>query len=191
LSAVRCNGAVKALYARVVAKHPQQKAIAIGHAMRKRLHLAFAVWKSARPFDPDHYPWQAPAHAIGTDKGGSQAPETSDNPMPQEGRPAGHKPGRVPAQSVVTAACTDTAAEAAAVGEATYVDFAHLKRQLPLARVLDQLGLTARLRGSGPQRRCACPLHRGDAPGRTPSGNLDAGAWQGLAKAGGRRGDGV
>src|SRR5262249_37179196 len=189
LSAVRCNGAVKALYARVVAKHPQQKAIAIGHAMRKRLHLAFAVWKSARPFDPDHYPWQAPAHAIGTDKGVSQARETSDNPMSQEGQAAGHKPGRGPAQSVVTPACTDTAAEAAGVGEASCGDCAALKRQLPLARVLDQLGLTARLRGSGPQRRCACPLHRGDARGRTLSVNLDAGVWQCFAKECGRRGD--
>jgi hypothetical protein len=37
LSAVRCNPAVRALYARVVAKHPQQKAVAVGHAMRKLL----------------------------------------------------------------------------------------------------------------------------------------------------------
>src|SRR5262249_36839701 len=50
LSAIRCNPAVRALYARVVASHPQQKAIAIGHAMRKLLHLAFAIWKSGRPF---------------------------------------------------------------------------------------------------------------------------------------------
>ena len=35
LSAVRCNPAVRALYLRVVAKHPDHKAIAIGHAMRK------------------------------------------------------------------------------------------------------------------------------------------------------------
>src|SRR5262249_41434845 len=52
LSAIRCNPAVRALYARVVAKHPQDKAIAVGHAMRKLLHLVFAIWKSRRPFDP-------------------------------------------------------------------------------------------------------------------------------------------
>ncbi len=56
LSAVRCNPAVRALYARVVAKHPQHKAIAIGHAMRKLLHLVFAVWKSDKPFDPATIP---------------------------------------------------------------------------------------------------------------------------------------
>ena len=48
LSAVRFNPAVRALYARVVAKHPDHKAIAVGHAMRKLLHLVFAIWKSGR-----------------------------------------------------------------------------------------------------------------------------------------------
>jgi DNA primase len=35
-----------------------------------------------------------------------------------------------------------------------------------------QLGLNSKLRGSGPQRKCACPIHRGDARGRTFSVNL-------------------
>src|SRR5204862_6054616 len=60
LSAVRFNPAVRALYRRVVAKHPDHKAIAIGHAMRKLLHLAFAVWKTDKPFDPEHHPWEGP-----------------------------------------------------------------------------------------------------------------------------------
>ena len=54
-----------------------------------------------------------------------------------------------------------------------FLDFAHVKRQLPLVRVLDQLGLTGKLRGRGPQRRCACPIHRGDGRGTTFSVNLD------------------
>src|SRR5207344_2947758 len=62
LSAVRFNPAVRALYARVVRKHPQHKAIAIGHGMRKLIHIAFAVWTTGRPFDPNHYPWHTPAH---------------------------------------------------------------------------------------------------------------------------------
>src|SRR4051812_16835396 len=117
LSAIRCNPAVKALYARVVVKHPRQKAVAVGHAMRKLLHLAFAVWKSGRPFDPGHYPWQAPAHVETSDSGMSLTPGASDHGMSQESQAAGHKPDAVPAQPVVTAACTDTVAEAAAVGE--------------------------------------------------------------------------
>jgi DNA primase len=90
---------------------------------------------------------------------------------------------------VVTAACTDTVAGAEALGEGTYLDFAHLQRQLPLARVLDQLGLSARLRGQGPQKRCACPLHRGDARGRTFSVNLDAQVFQCFDKRCGQKGD--
>jgi hypothetical protein len=44
---------------------------------------------------------------------------------------------------------------------------------LPMTRVLDHLGLSERLRrGSGAQRRCACPIHRGDGRGRTFSVNL-------------------
>ena len=42
-----------------------------------------------------------------------------------------------------------------------------------MARLLDHLGLAPRLRGSGAQRRCACPIHRGDGRGRTFSVNLD------------------
>jgi transposase len=189
LSAIRCNPAVRALYLRVVAKHPHQKARAVGHAMRKLLHLVFAIWRSGRPFNPNHYPWQAPAHVAPRDTGLADEGPASDRGMSSEGQAAGHKPDAVPAVPVVTAACTDTVAETGAGGESRYLDFAHLKRQLPLVRVLDQLGLTARLRGSGPQRRCACPLHRGDARGRTFSVNLDANVFQCFDKRCGQKGD--
>jgi transposase len=160
LSAVRCNPAVRALYRRVVAKYPGRKAVAVGHAMRKLLHLAFAVWKTGRPFDPKHYPWEGPA-ADGAEAapGGEQA--------------AGHKPGSVPAEGVVTAACADKVAQAGPAGEGTHIDFGHIKQQLPLGRLLGHLGLAGRLRGSGAQRRCACPIHRGDGRGRTFSVNLE------------------
>jgi transposase len=69
LSAIRCNPAVRTLYARVVAKHPSHKAVAVGHAMRKLLHLVFAIWKTGRPFDRNHYPWPTPAHVESSDNG--------------------------------------------------------------------------------------------------------------------------
>jgi transposase len=178
LSAIRCNPAVRALYARVVAKHPQQKAVAVGHAMRKLLHLVFAIWKTGKPFDPHHYPWQAPAHVA------AEAPDRA-----AQGQAAGHKPDTGPARSVVTAACANSVGEPPAGGEGLYIDFAHIKSQLPLARVLDQLGLAARLHGSGPQRRGACPLHRGDARGRTFSVNLDENVFHCFDKQCGQRGD--
>jgi DNA primase len=90
---------------------------------------------------------------------------------------------------VVTAACAATVPAEAAAGEGTFVDFAHLKRQLTMARLLDHLGLSARLRGSGGQRRCACPLHRGDARGRTFSVNLDENVFHCFDARCGKEGD--
>jgi transposase len=185
LSASHCNPAVRALYARVVAKHPREKAIAVGHAMRKLLHLVFAVWATGKPFDPQHYPWPTPAHVAGGDPGSAaRHPERSEAEQA-----AGHKPDAKPARSVVTATCPDSVAEATSVGEHLFIDFAHLKKQLPLAAVLDQLGLTARLRGRGPQRRGACPLHRGDARGRTLSVNLEENVFHCFDKRCGQQGD--
>ena len=168
LSAIRYNPAVRALYARVVAKHPQHKSVAVGHAMRKLLHLVFAICKSGRPFDPDHYPWPTPAHVEASDNGMSvRRASRVTTACQSKARPRATSRTWCRLQPVVTAACADSVAETAAVGESSAVDFAHVKGQLSLAQVLDQLGLSARLRGSGPQRRGACPLHRGDGRGRT------------------------
>jgi hypothetical protein len=62
LSAVSGNPAARPLYLRLIAKHPRERAIAIGHVMRKLLRLVFAIWKSGKPFDPTHYCWDTPAH---------------------------------------------------------------------------------------------------------------------------------
>jgi DNA primase len=75
------------------------------------------------------------------------------------------------------------------VNEIAFVDFAHLKKQVSMARVLDQLGLAARLRGSGPQRRCTCPLHRGDARGRTFSVHLQQSVFHCFDAVCGKKGD--
>lgn len=69
LSAVQFNPAVRPLYLRVIAKHPQHKAIAIGHAMRKLLHLVFAIGKTGKPFDPTKYAWERPTHVKSSDNG--------------------------------------------------------------------------------------------------------------------------
>src|SRR5205085_1260369 len=58
-SAIRHNPAIRALYGRLKAKGKRGD-VAIGHCMRKLLHLVFAVWKTDRPFDAKHYPWENP-----------------------------------------------------------------------------------------------------------------------------------
>lgn len=102
---------------------------------------------------------------------------------------AGHKPEAKPAEQVVTAACEATVPPEASVGEGLFVDFAHLKGQLTMARLLDHLGLTARLRGRGSQRRCACPLHRGDGRSRTFSVNLEENVFHCFDARCGQEGD--
>jgi DNA primase len=67
--------------------------------------------------------------------------------------------------------------------------FAHLNQQLSRARLLDPVGRTARLRGRGPQRRWACPLHRGDARGRTFRVNFDDNVFPCVDATCGQKGD--
>jgi hypothetical protein len=178
---------VRALYARAVAKHPDKKAIAVGHAMRKLLHLVFAIWKSGKPFNPSHYHWDKPNHLPTTDNAMSITEGTqTDILMSANNQAAGHKPETTPARKVVTAARN---AEAAVVDEHAFIDFAHLKRQLTIAQVLDHLGLGSRLRGSSAQRRGPCPIHRGDGRGKSFSVNLAENVFQCFDTACQKKGD--
>src|SRR5262249_43422857 len=140
-----------------------------------------------RPFDPQHHPWEKPASGP-DDRPQDAAPAAPTGPTAAS-QAAGHKPGSEPARTVVTAACAGTVAAAEPVGESVFLDFAHLKRQLSLVRVLEHLGLSSRLRGSGPQRRCACPIHRADGRGRTFSVNLDDNVFRCFDARCGRQGD--
>jgi hypothetical protein len=62
VSGIQSNPALRALYARKKADKKRGD-VALGHCMRKMLHLVFAVWKTGKPFDPKHYPWAQTAHA--------------------------------------------------------------------------------------------------------------------------------
>ncbi len=50
-----------------------------------------------------------------------------------------------PAQKEVTAACEASLPHDAEPGQHAFVDFAHVKAQLPIARVLEHLNLTRKL----------------------------------------------
>lgn len=56
-SAIRSNPACRAVYARKKAQGLVGK-VALGHVMHKLLHLAYAIWKTNRPFDPRHFQWE-------------------------------------------------------------------------------------------------------------------------------------
>jgi transposase len=171
-SALVHNPAVRALYRRLRAKGKRGD-VALGHCMRKLLHLVFAVWKTDRPFDPDHFPWEGPP----------EAPATA----PAGGQEAVGPTQAVPAEPEVTTAPANVGNAGAAVNPATgpqaaprpRVDFAYLRAQVTLEQVLRHLGVFAGLRGRGPQVRGCCPIHdRDGTQARTFSGHLGRGVFQ-------------
>ena len=214
LSAAQHNPAVRPLYQRVRAKHPDQPSIAIGHVMAKLLRLALAVWKSGKPFDPEHYPWDKPAHLQPKPDMQAQA-QPAPGQVPQKNQQAaGHKNPAMPERSVVTAACGTSsvpsvpAADNGAAhrplaagagptrdiaktpqannqvdnprspsGAGSWLDFAYVKKQLPIQRVLEHLNVFAQLRGRGNQWRGPCPVH-GQGKGRTFSVHLKDNVFQ-------------
>lgn len=175
-AAIGCNPAVRALYRRLRAKGTRGD-VASGHCMRKLVHLAFAVWKTDRPFDPGHYPWEpadaqdkttAPGSPVTTTLPGAQAAMAPAEPgggTAQENA-VGHKQDE-PAGKVVTTAPATIEPATSAVKPASpsirlahpRVDYAYLRQQISMEQVLEHLGLLSQLRGRGQQRRGPCPVH--------------------------------
>jgi transposase len=140
-SGIRHNPAIGALYRRLRAKGKRGD-VAVGHCMRKLLHLVYAVWKTDRPFDDKHFAWETPnapadntqnASAAGNDPAQpkSAADADGDHRAPANDAPqsqarnsadaasanetaAGHKRD-LPEEKVVTAANTTVAPKPAAV----------------------------------------------------------------------------
>jgi transposase len=168
------NPALRALFRRLRGRAVRGD-VALGHCMRKLLHLVFAIWKTDQPFDPAHYPWE-PAGSI------DSANENA----------AGHTPESCPEQPVVTAATStiplgaapgDTIAEPdhpqPAANSTGSIDFARLRKQVSMTQVLAHLGCLNKLKGSGPQRRGPCPVHAPGQPGnRSFSVHLGKGVFQ-------------
>lgn len=150
-SAAMHNHAVKALYVRLRARGKRGD-VAYGHCMRKLLHLVFAVWKTNRPFDPNHYPWDK---AAGT---------------PAQQETAGRKRD-MPEKEAITAADSKVDAPAAAVKQTAsrkpstpapkgqWIDFNWLRQQVTMEQVLSQVGCLDELSKRGSQRRGRCPIH--------------------------------
>jgi transposase len=162
-TAIVHNPAVKPLFQRLRSRGVRGD-VALGHCMRKLLHLVFAVWTTGKPFDPDHYPWQ-------------------DAATPADKKTAGHNQGVSPERKVVTAADStispepttgkstlEAPAAAVAPDPVQGIDFAALSME----QVLTQLGCFQTLKGTGPQRRGPCPVH-GDQDARHRSFSVHLG----------------
>jgi transposase len=203
-SAITYNPAIRALSTRLRAKGTRGD-VALGHCMRKLLHLVFAVWKTNRPFNPAHFAWEksndtpgSPTIAAGADPAAAARsadttvsappPPTSDTTRaaPTNDKAVGHKRDE-PAPAVVTTASATVASTPAAVNPTPLrqptkrpkVDFTFLRQQVTMAQVLEHLGVLGSLRGRGQQRRGRCPLHSPpDDPQRTFSAHLGKNMFQ-------------
>jgi transposase len=186
-SAITHNPAVRALYKRLRARGTRGD-VALGHAMRKLLHLVFAVWTTDQPFDENHHPWE-------TIEGEHQSTAaTHEDESTQEA--AGHKREVLPARKVVTAAKTNLDSRQAPVKESRSscptgsIDFAYVREQITIEQVLRQLGHWDSLKGRGPQRRGPCPIHRSQrVRSRSFSVNLDKNVFQCLSSDCGAHGN--
>jgi transposase len=153
--ACQYNPAVCALFRRLRSRG-QRGDVALGHCMRKLVHLIWAVWKSGKAFDPNHYPWQP-------------APAPSGN-----AEAASHNQGTSPERKVVIAADSTVSSETSAVNaskpnapgtpastttDQRRIDFDWLRKQVTMEQALAHLNWLGCLRGSGPQRRGPCPVH--------------------------------
>lgn len=151
-SAIIHNTAIRNLYSRLKGKGKRGD-VALGHCMRKLLHLVYAVWKSNRPFDDNHVADPRPGSAT------QEAAEAAGNETA-----VGHKRD-VPAEEVVTTANATVAppppvkASTANRPARAKVDFAFLRQYVSMEQVLRHLGLLDKLRGRGLQRRGPCPIH--------------------------------
>jgi hypothetical protein len=80
-SAALYNPAVRTLYQRLTShsrpdgKLPLRGDVAFGHCMTKLLRLVFAVWKTDRDFNPQHFPWEPQENALPVNR---TNPATSD-----------------------------------------------------------------------------------------------------------------
>jgi hypothetical protein len=155
---IRFNPALRALYARLKAKG-RRGDVAIGHCMRKLLHLVFAVWKTNRSFDKTYFPWEpsdsqvSPAAPVATNTHATPppvaavasesavAPSVSEPACANE-KAAGHK-REAPAEKVVTTATSSVAPAMPAVNPAATpaptaarprVDFTFLRGQVTMCQ---------------------------------------------------------
>jgi len=162
--AIQHNPAVAALYRRLRSRGKRGD-VAMGHCMRKLLHLVFAVWKTNQPFNSEHYPWANPKDAKPVTS--PSAPAGTVTPARDDDNTAvGHKRD-VPAGKVVTTASFSVDSASAPVKPAVSptaaarppMDFAFLRHQVRISQVLDHLGLLPRMHCRGPQLRGPCPIH--------------------------------
>jgi transposase len=181
LSGLRSNPALRALYRRLKAKGKRGD-VALGHCMRKLLHLVYAIWKTGKPFDPKHYPWIQESETQETQTQATEpAPdlavsEATSSPNADNEKAVGYKRDQVPEKQVVTTASSSVESASALVNALPAkaaarpkVDYAYLRRQVTMEQALQHLGILDQFKGTTQQRRGPCPVHSKPAADIPPS----------------------
>ena len=153
-TAATFNPAVTELYARL-RQRGRRGDVALGHCMKKLLHQVFGVWKTGKPYDANL--------ALKRSSDNSRNEEVAGETTEVEGRKTGNSPERKTVTStsstIVTAPAPVVKPAASASDAGGSVDFAYLRSQISMERVLRHLGYFDRLRGNGAQCRGPCPVH--------------------------------
>ena len=161
-SAIQHNPAIRALFNRL-RKRGTRGDVAVGHCMRKLLHLVFAVWKTDKPFDKNHYPWETKSNAVETTIEQSTRKENAVGPKMDTNSK------EVASQEVTTATVNldrqlpsvkQQSAKTQVAKSTNSVDYAYLRSQVTIEQVLKHIDHFENLRGTKTQRRGPCPIHK-------------------------------
>lgn len=182
LSGINNNPALKALYARQKARNKRGD-VALGHCMRKLLHLAFAVWKTGKPFDPNHYPWSQEIAPQATDAAAKQKDADEENVAGRKEQSSKRKAVTATLPSV-TPQSVDSNQSASSPRSDKRIDFAALRQQVSIEEALRRLGNWQATARNGAQLRGPCPIHGSRRPtSRSFSVNLERNIFQCFAPA--------
>lgn len=161
-SAILCNPAVRALYARLRARGTRGD-VALGHCMRKLLHQVFGVWASDQPYhEAASMPRQITASQNDARLSPASPSAAAAGPLSSADETttaAGHKRETSPRTKVVTAAMRSVERTGEPVKNRGSIDFAFLREQITLEQVLRHLGYLDQFAGRGAQRYGPCPFH--------------------------------
>jgi transposase len=195
-NAAKTNPAVRALYARLMSKGVRGD-VAFGYCMTKLLRLVYAIWKTGRPFDPNHYAWDTTAADVpcgpetepDTKASTAAATQTDDVSPTAQKNAAGLKEQSSESKEVTAAPSSieppDGSHKSTAESDTpatAWIDFAAIRQQVTMEQVLKHLGIFETLRRTGSSRsqyRGTCPIHPNNGQRhRSFSVNLDKQAFR-------------
>jgi transposase len=167
LSGITHNPALQAQYARL-RRAGMRGDVAQGHCMQKLLHQVWAIWRTGQDFDPERHLRRHAQRSV-------EAPTAASTCEPTE-TAAGPTRESSPSNKEVTAAVSsvdppDATVNTNAAETSRSLDFAHVRSQLPIERVLELLNHRGKLVVNREQLRGPCPLH---APQKARSRHFSA-----------------